>query len=50
MNKQSVEKLIGSYPDFPKQGILFYDIHPLMLNLDSRKWVTDHLTQRYKGM
>ena len=30
-----ISKFILGVPDFPKKGVLFYDITPLMLNPDA---------------
>lgn len=50
MDKEAVSALITPYPDFPLPGILFQDVHPIMFNAQARKWVTDHLVARYKGI
>lgn len=41
--------LIREVPDFPKPGILFYDITPLLKHPAAFRSVTDELTQRYRG-
>jgi adenine/guanine phosphoribosyltransferase-like PRPP-binding protein len=46
---EEVAKLITSHPDFPKPGITFYDIHPIMASAEARNTVTNHLYERYKG-
>jgi hypothetical protein len=49
MDYDKVKNLIKSYPDFPKPGILFRDIHPVMFNADARDWVLSEMVKRYKG-
>ena len=39
------KKYIAVVPDFPKKGILFRDITPLMANGDAFKYVTDQMTK-----
>eukprot|EP01130_Rhizamoeba_saxonica_P007032 TRINITY_DN281_c0_g1_i1.p1 TRINITY_DN281_c0_g1~~TRINITY_DN281_c0_g1_i1.p1 ORF type:complete len:238 (+),score=54.94 TRINITY_DN281_c0_g1_i1:43-756(+) len=45
---EEVESLIASHQDFPKPGILFRDIHPVMANSEARAAVLETLYQRYK--
>jgi len=45
---QKVEALIKSYADFPKKGINFKDIHPILTNHEARDTVLKHLANRYK--
>src|SRR2546427_10803277 len=40
--------LIREVPDFPKPGILFYDITTLVKNAGAFRTVMDELTQRYR--
>lgn len=40
--------LIREVPDFPKPGILFYDITTLLKNARAFRTVMDELTQRYR--
>jgi adenine phosphoribosyltransferase len=40
--------LIREVPDFPKPGILFYDITTLLKNAGAFRTVMDELTQRYR--
>eukprot|EP01005_Ploeotia_sp_CARIB1_P001483 NODE_408_length_866_cov_441.837618_g399_i0.p1 GENE.NODE_408_length_866_cov_441.837618_g399_i0~~NODE_408_length_866_cov_441.837618_g399_i0.p1 ORF type:complete len:213 (-),score=70.50 NODE_408_length_866_cov_441.837618_g399_i0:228-866(-) len=44
-----VDKVIRTIPDFPKKGIMFKDITPLIGNHEAFKYVIDHLVARYKG-
>lgn len=41
--------LIRDVPDFPKPGILFKDITPLLANGDGLRCVVDRLAERYRG-
>ena len=49
MDLQAALALVKPFNDFPKKGILFQDIHPIMYNAAARKAVQDHLAERYKG-
>jgi len=40
-----LKKYIADVPDFPKKGILFRDITPLMLNGEAYKYAADAFTQ-----
>ena len=44
-----LEKLIRSVPDFPKPGILFRDITPLLLEPEAFSAVSDLFHERYAG-
>lgn len=41
--------LIREVPDFPKPGILFYDITTLLKNSAAMRHLADELTERYQG-
>ncbi len=41
--------LIREVPDFPKPGILFYDITTLLKNAQAFRQILDELTNRYKN-
>jgi adenine phosphoribosyltransferase len=43
MGKLLAESLVRDVPDFPKPGILFKDITPVMQNYEALKEVTQHL-------
>jgi len=43
-----LKKLIREVPDFPKQGILFYDITTLLKDKAGFRKVIDHLTERIR--
>jgi adenine phosphoribosyltransferase len=43
------KRLIRNIPDFPKKGILFYDITTLLKDAKAMKAVLDQLASRYRG-
>jgi adenine phosphoribosyltransferase len=45
-----IKGLITTHPDFPKKGITFFDIHPIMRNSEARHYLVDQLAQRYAGI
>ena len=45
---EDLKKLIREVPDFPKQGILFYDITTLLKDKAGFRKVIDHLTERIR--
>lgn len=45
---EHVRTLIPSYNDFPKKGVVFYDIHPIMQNAEARTFLVNQLAERYK--
>ena len=44
-----IKSLIRDVPDFPREGILFKDITPLLANGPAWKQVVDQLAERYRG-
>ena len=40
---------IRDIPDFPKPGIVFKDITPLLANGKALRWTVDHFVERYRG-
>jgi len=46
---ERVRGLIRDVPDFPKPGILFRDITPLLADGPTFTAVIDHLAERYEG-
>lgn len=44
-----IESLIRNVPDFPKPGILFKDITPLLTNGPALAHVVDAMAERYRG-
>jgi len=49
MTGQDLKKLIREIPDFPKPGILFYDITTLLKDPAGLRGVIDGLTQHFQG-
>lgn len=47
--KMDYKSLIREVPDFPKPGILFYDITTLLKDARAFRAVLDELTARYRG-
>ena len=45
----SYKALIREVPDFPKPGILFYDITTLLKDAQAFRAIADELTERYRG-
>jgi adenine phosphoribosyltransferase len=45
---QSLKGLIREIPDFPKPGILFYDITTLLKNAEGLRSVIDHMTDHFR--
>lgn len=44
MLEQKLEKLINNYPDFPKKGIMFKDITPILANPEIFSEVIDRMS------
>lgn len=49
MNKETLKQNLREIPDFPKPGILFYDVTTLFKNAECIKGMIDELTEMYKG-
>ena len=49
MNLELLDKTIRRVPDFPKPGILFYDITGILVNPDALKFVIEQMVEKYKG-
>ena len=49
MTTINYKALIREVPDFPKPGILFYDITTLLKNPDAFRSLTEDLTRLYQG-
>ena len=47
-NPEWLSKLIRDVPDFPKPGVMFKDITPLLLNADAMKRVIQDLASKFK--
>jgi len=48
MSIQMLDKNIRRIPDFPKPGILFYDITSVLVNPEAFKYVIDQMVELYK--
>ena len=44
-----LRRYIRDIPDFPKPGILFRDITPLLADGKALRWTIDQLSERYRG-
>lgn len=49
MTVEMLDKAIRRVPDFPKPGILFYDITSVLTNPEAFKFVVDQMVEKYKG-
>src|SRR6266581_7501827 len=49
LNSDQLKKLIREVPDFPKKGILFYDITTLLKDKAGHATLIDVLAERYIG-
>lgn len=49
MLEEDVKKAIRDIPDFPKPGIVFKDITPIMQDADLSKRIVAHLKEKYQG-
>lgn len=47
--QEKLRSIIRDVPDFPKPGILFKDITPIMMNAELSNEIVDHLTQLYQN-
>lgn len=50
MNEQELKQTIRSIPDFPKPGILFYDITTLLKNAEAYQSLITAITDSLKGL
>lgn len=48
MNLELLDKAVRRVPDFPKPGILFYDITGVLVNPDAFKFCIDKMVELYK--
>jgi adenine phosphoribosyltransferase len=48
-SNKDIIKLIRDVPDFPKKGILFKDITPVLLNASAMQQTIDGLAELFKG-
>ena len=49
-NDFSLDEVIRKVPDFPKSGILFYDITGILVNPKAFKYCIDMMVKLYKGL
>jgi len=49
LQEQELKKLIREIPDFPKPGILFYDITTLLKDAAGLRAVIDQTTEHFRG-
>lgn len=47
MKDFDLDRVIRKIPDFPKPGILFYDITSIMMNPGAFRWVIDKMAEIY---
>ena len=47
---EALRSAIRDIPDFPKQGIIFKDITPILQDADLLKRVVDVFADRYRSM
>lgn len=50
MNIDMLDKAIRRVPDFPKPGILFYDITSVLANPEAFKFCLDQMIEKYKDV
>ena len=48
MSIENIKKAIREVPDYPKPGILFYDITPILQNPELYNSVTELIAEKYK--
>lgn len=48
MKDFNLDDVIRKIPDFPKPGILFYDITSIMMNPEAFRWVVDKMAEIYR--
>ena len=48
MTLEMLDKAVRRVPDFPKQGILFYDITGILVNPKALKFVIEQMVEKYK--
>ena len=45
----NLKRLVRNIPDFPKPGILYRDITPVLADPDALRFVVDSFAERYRG-
>lgn len=48
MNEELLDKIIRRVPDYPKPGILFYDITSILTNPEAFQFCIDRMVEMYK--
>lgn len=48
MQDYDLDKVIRKVPDFPKKGILFYDVTSIFTNPEAFQWIIDKMVDLYK--
>ena len=49
MKDSDLDKAVRKIPDYPKKGILFYDITSILTNPDGFRYCIDRMVQIYEG-
>ena len=49
MSEFNLDSAIRKIPDFPKKGILFYDVTSLLTNTDAFKYIAEKMKDKYTG-
>ena len=49
MTVHDLKKIVREVPDFPKPGILFYDLTPTFEHPEALRWIVRRLVERYSG-
>lgn len=44
-----LKQLVRDVPDFPKPGIVFKDITPLLTDAEALRWIVSTMAERYRG-
>ena len=47
--RMNLKNIVRDIPDFPKPGIVFKDITPVLADGAALRWVVDQLANRYRG-
>ncbi len=50
MIEEKIKSVIRDVPDFPKEGIVFKDISPIMLDAELSNEIVEHLATEYRNM
>ena len=50
MTIEMLDKAVRRVPDFPKPGILFYDITGVLVNPDALKFCIEQMIEKYKDV